>query len=107
MCPTYTYRCIWKDCEVSFEEYSSIAERDETRVCPACGKKAKRAWSGHGVAPMPMFASMADGHVPAQRAGAFRDEAEATRLQIESYDKPHEERGEIKKEIRKLREAKK
>jgi len=105
--PTYNFKCVWTKCGTTFDKWTKISDRDETQVCPTCAGKAKRNWSGKGVLPMAMLASVADGHVPKGRSGEVRNEVEAARLEAESYDSPPDKRGEIKREIKKLRSIKK
>lgn len=104
--PTYRYRCKILDCSEEFDCFSSIAERDELKACPACEQESgARLWSGDGVAPMPMQNSWADGHVPEKRKGMMREAAEAMRLKSEAYSMNHTERNDINREIRKIDHA--
>ena len=44
-----------------------------------------------------------DGHVPASRRKQTKDALEAAKLEIQSYNLPHDKRSGINKEIKKLR----
>lgn len=41
--PMYNYRC--PECGQRFEELLTVARRDEA-ICPRCGVKAEREWTG-------------------------------------------------------------
>ena len=51
--------------------------------------------------------SFPDGHVPRSRKADLNDVKEATKLEIESYNKRPEDRAGLNKEIKKLKEQKK
>lgn len=96
----YEYRC--KDCEIIVEEFRKYDDRDLPASCLMCKGEATRTW-----ATMPGItrASYIDSRKTA-RAAEFGDLKMAAKLESEAANLPPEKRGEIKKEIKKLKSLK-
>jgi hypothetical protein len=93
--PTYMFCCEDSECEIVQELFFTIASRPDSVECIACGKSAKHKIA----APMVMRASYPDG---VKRRG-FADLKEAAKLNKQAAGLRSDQRGEIQKEIRKMK----
>jgi ribosomal protein L37AE/L43A len=93
-------QCTNPDCQTATDLVVRRDEAGDSWECPDCGGEMKRAYLS---VPMPLRKSFRDG----VRRKNFREGIEALRLEADSYNLPVEKRGEINKEIKKLREVKK
>jgi hypothetical protein len=86
-------------CSLSWDTLVDRAEHAEGKYppCPRCGEPNTRRLVS---APAIMQRALPDG----VRRKGFKEGAEAFRLESESYDMPPEKRGDINKEIKKLKE---
>lgn len=91
MPPMYDFLC--PECETGEERNVPYAEREDQQ-CHTCGKVLLRMFP----APMVLSASFPDGH---KRKG-WSEMREASKLNKESANSPHDRRKEIEKEIKKL-----
>lgn len=96
--PNYNYEC--KSCEIVWEEFSSYEDREGPKHCSMCNElTGKKVW-----VRMPGItrASYIDSNKTA-RARELEPLKQAAKLEAESFNVPIEQRGEIKKEIKKLK----
>lgn len=93
-------QCQNPDCKHTvYGEVVRKEEVDDRWECPACGGEMKH--QPFLTAPLPLRASYADG----QRRKGFRELAEASRIEADSYNLPPEKRGHHNDEIRKLKKV--
>ena len=95
--PLYDYLC--RECDVLTSEMRSMAERDNPPVCEVCG--SLEHMQRHIQAPGLMMTAMPDG----MRRGdsTFMKAKEAVRLEGQMMEMRPADRGNIRKEIKKLR----
>lgn len=98
--PLYDYRCT--ECDVLTSEMRSMDERDIPPPCVSCGETT--AMVRHIQAPGLMIQAMPDG----MRRGdmKFMAAKEAVNLEASMMNMRPQDRGPIRKEIRKLKEVK-
>ena len=91
-----TYDFLCKSCGFRHDEIFHKGEQPETLDCPSCGEEMKEVIG----APMPLRASYHDGY---RRGGDYQLVKEASKLEVQAANLPHEKRKELKQEITKLK----
>ena len=99
---TYLYQCA--ECEVAVRVTRMIADRDnppteEEGTC-VCGGSEGPQWRRVFEAAGTMTHSYLDGR---KRGGAYEKLREATKLEREAFATPPEKRGDLIREVKKLR----
>lgn len=91
-----------RECDFRWDALIPREERGQTQACPDCGKVA-----GFRTLSVPNFtrASYVDGGRKSDKD--YQDMKIASKLEKEMYDKPPAERGELRKEIAKVKKVKK
>lgn len=90
---TQDYLCI--PCSLIFDELIEHEDRTKAVPCPDCDSSAEPVQS----MPVVLRRTFPDG----TRREGFREAAEASRLEAESFELPESERGEHQREIDALR----
>ncbi len=94
---------VWKcpTCGHHFEDLIKDEARDVGTKCPICEESCKRE-NEVMTAPNLTRASRVDGST----SNATKQLIEASKLESQMFNMPHKKRGEIKKEIQKLKSTK-
>jgi putative FmdB family regulatory protein len=90
------YKC--KECGHRMSLIVDKQTRDEPRECAECGGEAPKTFS----MPNVMRVNTTDQAIPQ----TIKDLKRAAEMEVEMYDLPHDKRGEMKKEIDKLKGTK-